>query len=220
MQINQTMKKLPVSLLDRSFSFEAYQALFGAVLAGKPTAYTEKQASFLALNAKRMARLLKKDRLLAEANARVAPIDQPLHLLVITEPWCGDAAQVIPPVVQLAAQNEYIELSFVLRDEEPELIDAFLTNGSRAIPKVLFLDPEHSYTVLGSWGPRPVGAQEMMTKGLSKWQQMPDGSAREQFYADLYAELQKWYMQDKTKSTQRELLQALEASLENKATLV
>lgn len=207
------MKNIPEAIVKDSLSFEAYQQLFALDSPEVSGVYTEKQKAYFPLNTKRMARLLKKDRLLAEAPERIQQIKRPLHLLVITEPWCGDAAQVIPPIVQMVEQNAYLTLSFVLRDQQPELMDAFLTNGSRAIPKVVFLDPEEDYLVLGAWGPRPTDAQGMMDVGLEKWRQMPEGEAKQQFHADLYAQLQKWYTKDKTMATQEAFLGALESSL-------
>lgn len=205
------MRNLPAAILNRSFSFEAYQELF----TDESTDYTEKQAGFLPLNARRMARLLKRDRLLAEARTQIKKIDRPVHLLVITEPWCGDAAQVIPPLVQMVEQNEQLQMSFLLRDKELELMDAFLTNGSRAIPKIIILDPTQDYQILGAWGPRPHGAQEMMDLGLGQWRKMPDGLEKQEFYADLYIRLQKWYTKDKARSIQTEFLQVLENSFQN-----
>lgn len=209
------MKNIPEAIIKQSLSFEAYQQLFTGDAPAASGAYTEKQKAYFPINAKRMARLLKKDRLLAEAPERIQQIDRPLHLLVITEPWCGDAAQVIPPIVQMAEQNEYLTLSFVMRDQQLALMDAFLTNGSRAIPKIIFLDPAEDYQVLGAWGPRPTDAQDMMDAGLEKWRQLPEGEAKQQFHADLYAQLQKWYTKDKTMATQEAFLAALEASLSN-----
>jgi len=207
------MRNLPAAIVNRSFSLEAYQELF----TGESTGYTEKQAGFIPLNARRMARLLKRDRLLAEARTQIKKIDRPVHLLVITEPWCGDAAQIIPLLVQMVEQNEHLQISFLLRDKELELIDAFLTNGSRSIPKIIILDPAQNYQVLGAWGPRPDEAQEMMDSGLSQWRKMAEGLEKQQFYADLYIRLQKWYTKDKAKSIQTEFLQVLENSFQNSA---
>lgn len=209
------MKYIPEAIIKEALSFEAYQQLFAVDAPETSGVYTEKQKAYFPLNAKRMARLLKKDRLLAEAPERIQQIKRPLHLLVITEPWCGDAAQVIPPIVQMVEQNEYLSLSFIMRDQQLELMDAFLTNGSRAIPKIIFLDPEENYQVLGVWGPRPTDAQDMMDAGLEKWRQMPEGEAKQQFHADLYTQLQKWYTKDKTMATQAAFLDALESSLSN-----
>ena len=46
-----------------------------------------------------------------------------------------------------------LELRIVLRDEHPEVMDRYLTNGSRSIPIVIALDEE--FRELGHWGPRP-----------------------------------------------------------------
>jgi hypothetical protein len=203
------MKNIELAIIERSLDFATYQALF----AEASPAYTDKQTSFLPLNARRMDRLLKKDRTLAKAVEQIQQISRPLHILVITEPWCGDAAQIIPPLLQLIEKNEQISLSFSLRDQEPKLIDAFLTNGNRAIPIVIVLDPQKEYEVMGAWGPRPTEAQHMMLQGLNQWRQMPDGPDKKAFYDKLYVDLQKWYASDKTRATQLELLKVLQTCL-------
>jgi len=63
-------------------------------------------------------------------------------LLVITESWCGDAAQIVPVVHKIAELNPKITMKLVFRDENEELMNLFLTNGGKAIPIVVFLDLE------------------------------------------------------------------------------
>ena len=51
--------------------------------------------------------------------------------------------------------NSKIDLKIVLRDEYPDIIDAYLTNGeSRSIPKLVILDPI-TLNQIAKWGPRP-----------------------------------------------------------------
>lgn len=209
------MTTIDTNLIEESLSFQDYRQLFTDVLEGKaPVQYDEKQTHFTELNEKRVARLLKKDRTLPEVQAQIRSIDHPLHWLVITEAWCGDAAQVVPPIVQLASLNKNIQTSFLLRDQNLDIMDRFLTNGGRAIPKVVILDPENDYKVLGDWGPRPTDAQTLMLKGLDQWRSMPEGDEKAKFYADLYADLQRWYARDKTVSTQLEFASVITNSLQ------
>lgn len=214
------MRNLSSALLDRSISFATYQDWFDSILMRAPKRYSAKEISYIPLNAHRMRRWLKKDRLLTKVKDRLGQFDHPMHLLVITEAWCGDAAQVIPVLVQMAKQNPLLKISIVMRDEEPELMDSFLTEGKRAIPKILILDPVNSYQVFGTWGPRPKAAQHLMNQGLAQWQNLPEGKPKEQFRADLYTSLHKWYTQDKTVATQLEILQVLASSLEAIKTLI
>ena len=61
-------------------------------------------------------------------------------LLVLAEGWCGDAAQILPVINKIAEYSSLIDLKVVCRDENPELMDQFLTNGSKSIPKVIIID--------------------------------------------------------------------------------
>jgi len=81
--------------------------------------------------------------------------------IVLTADWCGDAALNVP-VLQRIAEEANIEWRFLIRDENLELMDQYLTNGtSRAIPIFIFLDEEGHQTAV--WGPRAPEVQEMIT---------------------------------------------------------
>ena len=109
---------------------------------------------------------------------------------------------------RLAENQAHITLRCILRDEYPGLIDQFLTNGSRSIPKVLVTDPD-SGEVLYVWGPRPVPAQKLVMKGRDAMQAIGDETERKAFYQNLQLKLQKWYARDKTRTLQLELAEGL-----------
>ena len=122
-------------------------------------------------------------------------IDRPQTWLVLTEGWCGDAAQSLPVIKALADLNPQIRMRILLRDENPELMDLYLTNGiSRSIPKLIALDPTTG-TELFTWGPRPTALQEsfygMRSEGLP--------------YDVIKEELQRWYNTDRTVTIQQDL---------------
>ncbi|MFM7586215.1 MAG: thioredoxin family protein [Bacteroidota bacterium] len=123
------------------------------------------------------------------------------YWLVISEFWCGDAAQITPVIESITNASEgALETRVVFRDEHPELIDAFLTNGSRSVPKIIQLNDQ--FEVLGSWGPRPKAAQDLVVQLKSN----PETAGN-------YSEwLHKWYADDHQKSTQKELLAFLASS--------
>lgn len=119
--------------------------------------------------------------------------------LVITEGWCGDAAQIVPVIdkIVLLAPDKF-ELKLVLRDQNLPLIDAHLTNGGRAIPVLLILD-ERGNLVLPKWGPRPKVLQGLLTDWKKETTDM-----------EIIAEqLHSWYAKDKTQAIQRELTEVL-----------
>ena len=95
-----------------------------------------------------------------------------LHAIVLTEDWCGDAKLNIPVLLRLAEATN-MEVRFVLRDQNLELMDQYLTNGtSRAIPIFIFIDQEGKE--VGVWGPRAPEIQAIVEKGRAEF---PDKDA-------------------------------------------
>jgi len=94
--------------------------------------------------------------------------------------------------------NSNIELKFLLRDENPELMDQYLTNGkSRSIPKLIAVDENNEE--LFNWGPRPKILQEMFYH--MKANAITNDTIKE--------EMHRWYAKDKTVTTQKEILELL-----------
>ena len=81
------------------------------------------------------------------------------NILVVTEPWCGDSLAIFPVIAKLFTQAG-CEIRIIQRDEHPDLIDQFLTNGGRAIPIVIVLD--ETFNERFHWGPRPEQAQSIV----------------------------------------------------------
>ncbi len=188
--------------LDASVSYDVYFARMGAAIDGDPMYTSEKNNFYTRLNHQRMRRLKKTVTLnegLLEAAARIS---RPVRLLVLSEAWCGDAAQVLPVLHLLVQRFDTLELGIVYRDRHLELMDAFLTNGSRSIPKVIALDPETVH-VFGSWGPRPRPAQAIFEAYRS--------GASGTDYETYQKELQTWYLRDRTEHIQTELIALMEA---------
>lgn len=160
----------------------------------------ENQSDFLAeytqLNLQRMRRLNKTTMVVKELRDALDGLRHSQLWVVLTEGWCGDAAQLVPVLAKIAECSHKVGLKLLLRDEHEEIMDAFLTNGSRSIPKLIALEPR-SLKVLGSWGPRPKEAQEM----VMAYKADPKGVAKEEFYEQLHG----WYAKDKTLSSQKEL---------------
>lgn len=120
----------------------------------------------------------------------------PVKLLVIAEDWCGDASNTVPVMVRLAEKLPGWEIRILLRDTYPEVMDRYLTNGSRSIPIAIGLDPQ--FRELGYWGPRP---GELQAWVLANKETMPKDKR--------YAEVRRWYAKDKGGTTVRELTAAL-----------
>lgn len=161
------------------------------------------------LNRKRIDRIMKTAQIQADTLAELrSAIKSPMVWLTITEGWCGDAAQIIPFIEVMAqALPDLVEHKLVLRDENPELIDQFLTNGGRAIPKFIFLDAQ-SGELLGHWGPRPAAAQAIMNEYKAAVQGM-DEAEKHKRHEQANTQLHTWYAHNKGIEIQREFAQAV-----------
>lgn len=177
-------------------TYAQYERLFDElVAAGKTTGENQspEMVNYTKLNQRRMNRLEKTTKLNQEllATARNLKIDW--VWLILTEPWCGDAAQNIPTIEKIARENDNIETRYLLRDANLELMDKYLTNGGRAIPKLICFDRETNREI-GVWGSRPAAAdryfQELKAQGLEKPQ--------------IIEKIQRWYNDDDTNSLQAE----------------
>jgi hypothetical protein len=124
---------------------------------------------------------------------QAVPLGTRRRLLVIAEDWCGDASSTIPILARFADAAPGMELRILRRDEHLELMDRYLTNGSRSIPIVIVLD--ESYRELGHWGPRPSVLQAWVMENRPV---VPK--------AELYPQIRKWYARDRGETTLREVL--------------
>jgi hypothetical protein len=191
-------KSISPVYLESALSYEAYKQLVDDLLAaGKATGADHSEAflHYSHLNQQRMHRLDKTIGIMPAVKEQILSIDRPQTWLVLTEGWCGDAAQSLPVMQALAQLNPHIRLRTLLRDENLELMDQYLTNGvSRSIPKLIAIDTD-SLTVLFTWGPRPGPLQELF------YQMKAEGMA----YDGIKEALQRWYNTDKTITIQQEI---------------
>lgn len=156
---------------------------------------SEELSNFTLLNHSRMKRLDKTTKVSEELENQFKNYTGEVTWLVITESWCGDAAQNIPVINKLAELNSDIDLKLVSRDSNPKLMDEFLTNGARAIPKLIAFD-KNKEEVIGLWGPRPTVATQMVADYKKE-----HGKLTPEFKKDL----QVWYNKDKGVSTFEDL---------------
>ena len=195
------MKHLIAKSLENAISYPEYRTLVHDILAdGKSTGSIQSEAltNYSLLNDRRMKRLDKTIKITDETKVVFKSITEEQTWLVLTEGWCGDAAQNLPVIHKLAAENENIALKIVLRDEHLELMDLFLTNGGRSIPKVIVLDAQNN--VNHTWGPRPTLATKIMAEYKAE-----NGSIDAQFKQDL----QVWYNKNKGLSVQEDFVKMI-----------
>ena len=180
-------------------TYAAYRQRIEQLLAeGKTTGPTQSDEllAYAQLNQQRMVRLDKTVQVLPALRAAVQALRHRYLWVVITEGWCGDAAQVVPVLEAVArAADGRIETRYLLRDEHLPVIDRYLTHGSRSIPKLVVLRAD-TLAEAGTWGPRPQAAHELVLKLKG------EGMVLKEFATHLHA----WYAQDKTQATQQELL--------------
>ena len=197
------IKSLLKSALTNSLNYEEYKNLMQKLTDNSSTSGNEKKESLIEytkLNNRRIKRWDKTLKLEESIIDRVKKYNKNTIWLVLTESWCGDAAHVIPVLNKFAQLNDKIELKLVSRDENERLMDFFLTNGAKSIPKVIAIDKE-SFEVLYSFGPRPSSATEMVEN-----EKKQNGILSSQFKQDL----QMWYNRDKGKTMATDVINLLQ----------
>ena len=193
------MQDIIKSSLARSVTYLDYRKQVANLLKeGKSTGneQSEDLTKYSELNEVRMNRLDKTIQISDEVKLGLSNLRANYLWIVISEGWCGDAAQLLPIINKMAELSEKIDLRIVFRDENEALMNQFLTNGGKAIPKLLILDAE-TLTVLSDWGPRPEGARNLILDYKAQFG-IVDETAK--------TELQKWYLHDKGLSTQNEIM--------------
>jgi len=189
--------------LAAAYSYTSYRQLIDEALAQGQTTGPQQSpelTEYTALNVQRMSRLDKTTKLLPELAAAAASLTGHYIGLIITEGWCGDAAQLVPVIEAMAqASAGHLRTAYILRDENLDITDQYLTNGSRSIPKLVVLRAD-TLAEITHWGPRPAEAQTLLTKLKA------EGMAHD----DYVREIHTWYAHDRTQATQHELLALLQ----------
>ena len=212
------MEYLDKSYLEKALSYQEYRTLSQELLEKGTTTNNDSRPEILKytnMNMYRMNRLDQTTRV--NENVRDALFslssNHKYYWIILTESWCGDASQSIPVMNKIAEQaSEKLETRFLLRDENPELIDEFLTNGGRAIPKLIFVEEDlkgeksKQLKIIGSWGARPKEAQKLVDEYKQKVKQNPELEDFKSFSESLHG----WYAKDKTQNIQNELAKLLE----------
>ncbi len=197
--IEKSKEQIVQEALPKAISYQAYRQLMDDHAVQETSTgpnQTEALTNYTMLNQRRMKRLDKTTKLQEADIAKIQEFKGDVTWLVITESWCGDAAQTMPVMQKIADLSDGIDLKVILRDENLELIDAFLYNGGRSIPKLVAID-NTSGDVVGDWGPRPSEA----TKMVNDYKEA-HGKLTPEFKQDL----QVWYNKDKGQNTVADLV--------------
>ena len=192
---------IDISKIKNRYTYEEYKNLSEELVEQKRTTGLSQSESLIEYTKLNYFRMTRVDKTMVIKNAvkeLISSIDEKKYWILITEAWCGDAAQVVPIIGRLAELNKNIELMIILRDENTELMDKYLTNGARSIPMLISLN--ENFEEEWHWGPRPRPAQAMVienkeTQALS--------------FDEIKKQVQLWYAEDKTNTTQLEILKKI-----------
>lgn len=188
--------------LKNGISYQDYRTLVSDLVEqGSTTGHekTEALAEYTKLNDRRMKRWDKTIKISESSKEKFSNFNKNMTWLLITESWCGDAAHVVPVLNKIAELSEDIHLKLVLRDENEALMNQFLTNGGKAIPKLIMID-NSTGGVVNTFGPRPSEATQLVNDYKTK-----HGTLTPEFKEDL----QGWYNKNKGQNVIDDMLALL-----------
>lgn len=183
-------------------NYPTYRKMVDDLLAaGKTTGenHSEAYLNYTSLGVTRMNRHDKTIQLSSELVELLNSVNEKWTWLVLVEAWCGDVGQNLPFLAKMAEQNENIDLRIILRDENPDVINAYLTNGGKSVPKMVCFRTE-DMKELGTWGPRPAPAQAMVMEHKKNPQEP---------YLEFVKKVQLWYAHDKNQTIQEEFVKLI-----------
>ncbi|WP_103665672.1 thioredoxin family protein [Gracilimonas amylolytica] len=190
-------------LLESAYTYEEFNELIQKLYDEDRTTNEDNRPNMLDYTKMYMQRSNRWDRrgkLTKELKQKLKEINRDMVWLVINEGWCGDGAQTLPFINKMAEETDKIDLRVILRDQNLDVMDRFLTNGARSVPKLIAIE-KSSGKVLGTWGPRPFEANELYWKGKND-PDTPNKTAVENLHL--------WYAKDRGKSIQQEFLKLLD----------
>lgn len=188
--------------LQKCYSYTQYRNFIQQLVENHSTSGNEKSEDLVnitMLNDRRMKRLEKTIHVPDDIIKRLSQFIGNVTWLVIVESWCADGAQVLPVIQKIAELNDGIKLKIVLRDDNETLIDQFLTNGARAIPKLIMID-NTTDEVMSTYGPRPSAVIKIVED-----YKLIHGKITPEFKEDL----QRWYNKDKGQTIMEDLMRLL-----------
>ena len=203
MTTENTANVITPAHLEKAISYTDYVAMTEQLLAENKTTGTnhaEDLVEYTRMNLHRKRRGEKSAVLSDEMLETLQKVDRKMVWVVLTEAWCGDAAQNLPGIMKMADASPLIDLKLLLRDENLDVMDAYLTNGGRSIPKLIALDAE-TMEELGTWGPRPEAAQQLVL----------DAKAQKMDFKEMAEKLHGWYGKDRSRTLQQEFIPLLNA---------
>lgn len=183
---------------EKGFSYYNYLKQTEVKLNNEEFKHNEKY-DLTKLNFQRSNRIYKTYKVSDELKHLVETITNPQIWMVLTEDWCGDSAQNLPYIAKIAELNELINLKILLRDQNLDVMDLYLTNGkSRSIPKLVAFDQFGDELFL--WGPRPKEAQLVVEQSIK------DGLDKNDYLNKLHS----WYTKNKGRTLESEFMMLIQ----------
>lgn len=191
------MNKVEINELNNSFSYVAFRTHVTDALQNDPgkLKLTDDYLPYAELNETRLNRLDKTLQVEPEVALVMENLKQDYIWLVISESWCGDAAQSVPMLNKMAAITDKVDLRIVFRDQHLTLMDQYLTHGGRAIPKLLIVSKD-TLEVVAHWGPRPTDVVQLVHDYKAE---------HGKFDEEGIILLNKWYTKNKGQQVQQEV---------------
>ncbi len=186
-----------LSYYDKGVAYPEYFAQFQKDIDQKAQYY-----KYTHINKKRSERVAKTFKLSEDRIIEIQSLPYDFKVLVISEVWCGDAAQLVP-IFQKIFDYMKVSIRYISRDSYPELMQEYLTHGSASIPILVAMD--ETAKEIFRYGPRPEKAMKM----LAIHKENPEVYTKEEFQMDL----QKFYNKDKGESIYQELYQLMTENL-------
>ena len=200
------MIMITTELIKKGFSYESFRNLVDNLLAdGKATSGNNSEFPLLEFTKSNVQRMDNLDRavvLMPELMEELQELSEKWIWIVLAEGWCGDVAQNLPVIAKIAKVTENIELKILLREENPEVMEAYLTNGGKAIPKLICLTVD-TLREKGTWGPRQEPVQEMVMELKEK---KKNNTNIKELVERYHNTMHKWYDDDKSQTIQKEFL--------------
>jgi hypothetical protein len=186
-------------ILDQTISWDQYYALVKQYVEtdDKPELYrNEKMLRYTGENLKRMDHVLANINIESKLYNALNAVTTPWTWIVLAEPWCGDVSQEIGALYTFSTCNENITFRILQSDSHPEVLDHYVTGGSRSIPKLICLRTE-TLEEVGTWGPRPAVLQKIV---------MDNKDRTDISFGDKVRMIHAWYGEDMTRSIQEEFI--------------
>lgn len=163
------------TLRSDGLTWDEYLIAMDQAAAMDPDGLDEEDAEkleFSKLNLHRTARIGRTWKPSDELAGLLARLERPQTWMVLTETWCGDSAQCLPMIAIMAEAAPEVTLRLMIRDDNLDVMDRYLTDGKRAIPLLVAYDDDGNKRF--RWGARPAEAQAVITQALAEGLEKPD----------------------------------------------